>query len=117
MWNPNRVSRAVLPFAIQAMLVACAAPGGTLREASGLCQAQNAMLANQPQRAACEHRSSVARLASGRPLYTVEESSEPNLVTRELRVEDGLLRIVVLRTESVAGRQIDQALADPSATP
>ena len=117
MWSPNRVSRAVLPFVIQAMLVACAAPGGTLREASGVCQGQTTMLANQPQRAACEHRSSAARLASGRPLYTVEESLEPDLVGRELRVEDGLLRIVVRKSASVVGRQIDQALADPAAAP
>lgn len=117
MWNSNRVTRAVLPCAIQAMLVACAAPGGTLREASGACQAQTAMLVNQPQMAACGHRSSVARVASGRPLYTVQESPEPDLVRRELRVEAGILRVVVRKTESVEGRHIDAALVDASADP
>ena len=89
-------SRAVLPCAmLTALLVltGCAQTGGTQYEAAPACQGLRLVSANQPQQAGCGMRSSVARLASGRPLYTVQEAQEPNRDMRLVRIDSALLRL------------------------
>ena len=89
-------SRAVLPCAmlmVLANLPGCAQTGGTTYEAVAACQGLRLALADQPQQSNCGMRASVARLASGHPLYTVLETEEPQRDLRLVRVDAQLLRL------------------------